>query len=375
MVSWRRLAREWALKVLYQVDVGRTTLTEALDASLDRLRSEFVQLGSRTTTGSPYEAMILNLVTLRMAPFLIESSPAWELSAAGAVERVLLDAPYWIEVALEKTIKTAAPGLSLSPPRLLQPQDLSEILPDGGNDHLAQSLARLSTEERTRLDSLVWDLRTEIPAMLQALHRREARAFAKRIYAARPAGSAVVPYLLAEREAFNEANRERWVRTGQVVSKQLYNFSRVGAFTDRLVRGTAAHRGQVDSSISALSSGWKLDRQVAVDRNILRMAAYELLFVSTIPTSASINEAVELAKRYSTAESGRFVNGVLGALAGEVGPKLLGTGTAEVAEDPLESEAADEIDEIDELEEIDDESDSEPLVEDAQLDEEEPGTL
>lgn len=86
---------------------------------------------------------------------------------------------------------------------------------------------------------------------------------------------------------------------------------------EELVRGTLDHQGEIDARVAALATDWALDRQAAVDRNILRMAAYEMLFRPDAPVAAVVNEAVELAKKYSTAESGRFVNGVLGALARE----------------------------------------------------------
>src|SRR5262249_40542749 len=92
------------------------------------------------------------------------------------------------------------------------------------------------------------------------------------------------------------------------------------------------------------SSGWRLERQVAVDRNIMRIAAFEMLHIPGIPTGASINEAVELAKKFSTTESGRFVNGVLGALASRGGSKT---------ETPEErAEAQDESIDIPDLEEM-----------------------
>ena len=69
---------------------------------------------------------------------------------------------------------------------------------------------------------------------------------------------------------------------------------------------THQRREEIDVILSDLASGWKLERQAAVDRNILRLAALEMLFIPEIPFTASINEAVELAKKYSTAESGRF---------------------------------------------------------------------
>ena len=84
---------------------------------------------------------------------------------------------------------------------------------------------------------------------------------------------------------------------------------------EELVRGTLTHKDEIDTKVAALATDWALDRQAAVDRNILRLSSYELLYRPDAPVAAVVNEAVELAKKYSTAESGRFVNGVLGALA------------------------------------------------------------
>jgi len=86
----------------------------------------------------------------------------------------------------------------------------------------------------------------------------------------------------------------------------------VRAFAEALVQGTVAEQARVDEIISRYASGWALERMANVDRNLLRLALYELLFLEDIPTSVSINEAVDLAKLYSTAESGRFINGILG---------------------------------------------------------------
>jgi N utilization substance protein B len=84
---------------------------------------------------------------------------------------------------------------------------------------------------------------------------------------------------------------------------------------EALVRGTLAHQGEIDHTVAALSTEWALERQAAVDRNILRMSAFEMLYRPEAPLATIVNEAVELAKKYSTAESGRFVNGVLGAMS------------------------------------------------------------
>ncbi|MDI6823197.1 MAG: transcription antitermination factor NusB [Bacillota bacterium] len=91
------------------------------------------------------------------------------------------------------------------------------------------------------------------------------------------------------------------------------------SFARELAAGAASHQGEIDRLLSECSEGWKVSRMAGVDRNILRLAAYELLYRQDIPASATINEAVELAKTYGTEESPRFVNGVLGELARRLG--------------------------------------------------------
>jgi N utilization substance protein B len=85
-------------------------------------------------------------------------------------------------------------------------------------------------------------------------------------------------------------------------------------FARALVEGTVANCQHLDAVLSRYSRQWTLDRMASVDRNVLRLALYEILFRPDIPNSVSVDEAVELAKKYSTAESGRFVNGILGQL-------------------------------------------------------------
>jgi N utilization substance protein B len=83
-------------------------------------------------------------------------------------------------------------------------------------------------------------------------------------------------------------------------------------FVISLVEGVAEKREYIDDLIQESSRNWSLERMPIVDRNILRMAIYEILFMEDIPLKVTINEAIELAKTYGTDESGRFVNGVLG---------------------------------------------------------------
>lgn len=85
-----------------------------------------------------------------------------------------------------------------------------------------------------------------------------------------------------------------------------------------LVEGVAEHAEQIDELISRFARGWALPRMPAVDRAVLRMSVFELMGVAEVPTGVVISEGVALASSYSTDESGRFVNGLLGTIAREV---------------------------------------------------------
>ncbi len=82
-------------------------------------------------------------------------------------------------------------------------------------------------------------------------------------------------------------------------------------FAEELVRGVIAHHREIDPLIAQYAENWEIDRMGTVDRNAMRIAVYEMLFRDDIPPVVSINEAVELAKAYSSVESGKFVNGIL----------------------------------------------------------------
>ena len=86
-------------------------------------------------------------------------------------------------------------------------------------------------------------------------------------------------------------------------------------YTIELVEGVIANRTAVDATLTASLEDWTLERLPAVDREVLRLGAYELLFCGDVPDAVAISEAVELARSLSTDESPAFVNGVLGALA------------------------------------------------------------
>lgn len=87
-----------------------------------------------------------------------------------------------------------------------------------------------------------------------------------------------------------------------------------------LYDGVVAHLADIDAKISAAAENWRLSRMAAVDRNILRVGAFELLFMQDTPAAVAFDEAIELARRYGTADSSAFVNGVLDRLRREASP-------------------------------------------------------
>lgn len=93
------------------------------------------------------------------------------------------------------------------------------------------------------------------------------------------------------------------------------------SFTDKLVRGVVEHRAELDALLDRFAVDWTIDRMAYVDRNVLRLAAFEMMYDEETPAGVAINEAVELAKRYGTDDSGKFVNGILGNIARTGRPK------------------------------------------------------
>ncbi|MGH2764519.1 MAG: transcription antitermination factor NusB [Actinomycetota bacterium] len=106
----------------------------------------------------------------------------------------------------------------------------------------------------------------------------------------------------------------------EVVEEQRALGTRVPGFTEDLVRGVETNREELDRLIGEHAEGWTVPRMAAVDRALLRVACYEMLFRPDIPTAVAIDEAVAAAKELSTEASGRFVNGVLGRIARERAP-------------------------------------------------------
>jgi transcription antitermination protein NusB len=84
-------------------------------------------------------------------------------------------------------------------------------------------------------------------------------------------------------------------------------------FVERTARAVLAESGRLDGIIAELAEGWRLERLAKVDKNVLRAALHELIHSPEVPVSVIVNDAVEIAKKYSTDDSGRFVNGILGS--------------------------------------------------------------
>ena len=85
-------------------------------------------------------------------------------------------------------------------------------------------------------------------------------------------------------------------------------------FLLKLVKGVMAAKPEIDATIEKFSANWKLTRMACVDRNILRIAVFELLFCNDIPSKVSINEAVDVGKKFGAEESGAFINGILDSI-------------------------------------------------------------
>ena len=96
-------------------------------------------------------------------------------------------------------------------------------------------------------------------------------------------------------------------------------------FMDRLVQGVIAHRGRIDTVVERFSENWQVFRMPRVDRNVIRMAVFEMFWQADIPYRVSINEAIDLGKKYGADDSGAFINGILDRIrkaleSGEIKP-------------------------------------------------------
>jgi N utilization substance protein B len=110
-----------------------------------------------------------------------------------------------------------------------------------------------------------------------------------------------------------QAAAEFWLRQAALPEE-------VRSYADTVVRGTKAHQGKIDELIARFAERWDLERMAVVDRNILRAGVFELLWSAEVPPKVAINEALDIARKFSTEESTRFINGVLDRIRRELSP-------------------------------------------------------
>ncbi|MEA2646220.1 MAG: transcription antitermination protein NusB [Chloroflexota bacterium] len=131
-----------------------------------------------------------------------------------------------------------------------------------------------------------------------------------------------VIFELEHREGDPEAALQYHLAEAQVSGPQ-------ADFALGLVRGTLEHRAAIDAEIASASLHWTLEQMAGVERSVLRLATYELLFCPEVPPKAAVNESIELAKTFGGDESGRFVNGILGRVMSRAAEAQAQAGAAE----------------------------------------------
>jgi N utilization substance protein B len=261
MTELRRQARELALKVLFQMDIGKQPLSEVLDGALAQVR---------LSVSDPLKQIVHHTRTelqQLVNRFKGEGSSHSARQIRPSADAALNALRNWEEEANELACVIIAETPS---------EDESTI---------QRRLDQAKTTALVQLDRI---------AARESLQTEAMRTIA-------------------------EIATKRMERMELLFQKHLASAQQISSFAVLLIQGVIDHQKEIDMRLSALATGWALERQAAVDRNIMRLAAYEILFMPDIPTGVSLNEAVELAQKYSTAESGRFVNGVLGALAAKAG--------------------------------------------------------
>ena len=126
-------------------------------------------------------------------------------------------------------------------------------------------------------------------------------------------------YQMEIRDELNEFSEDT---ISSFLKEQGIEDDEIAEFARLLIQGTIKNLTFIDSKISEYSINWSLKRMPYIDRNIMRIAIFEMLFVDTIPELVSINEAIELAKKYRTKESPKFVNGILHKIKEEYVKKM-----------------------------------------------------
>ena len=107
------------------------------------------------------------------------------------------------------------------------------------------------------------------------------------------------------KEPADSSLKDFWSKSGNAINKDTHDFA------EALVKGVCENLKAIDEIISKHTDNWNISRMAVIDRNIMRISVYEMLYRDDIPPNVSINEAIELAKKYGDVDSGKFVNGIL----------------------------------------------------------------
>jgi transcription antitermination protein NusB len=118
--------------------------------------------------------------------------------------------------------------------------------------------------------------------------------------------------------AFWDSQRKAVLAADKIGKATYGEVAELRLFSEPLIRGVIEHRNEADDWIRKVAKNWDIHRLAIVDRNILRLGIYEMLHREDIPPVVSINEAVDIAKKFSTDDSGKFVNGILDKVKGEL---------------------------------------------------------
>ena len=278
MPDHRRLARELALRVLYEVDVGRQPAREALNRAVEQLAT-----GVRASL----------VMAVRQAQAAIRPDTS---GPAVFTSRTVLRERDRIRVAVSRALERTATGFD---------DTLLSLFAEAAQTRMAAEPTKEGQGEGRRsggqpvIERALWALNDAAKKPFEQLERTLQRTSLNRHETAE--ARRIAEQAVARMRHVLERRLELTLSTARMVAQ--------------LVRGALRHRDEMDAELGALTGDWPLERQSAADRNILRLAAFEIAYRPDIPAPVVMNEAIELAKRYGSEESARFVNGVLAAFA------------------------------------------------------------
>jgi N utilization substance protein B len=256
----RRTARELALRTLYQMEVGSTPLEEALLGAHEQLRIAVVQPMDQMRLEAKLDLKALAVQLAKQNPML-NNRIKRTATAAGKV----------LDALLMRTLDVCDAVCGSPDPRFGDPK------------------AALDEDAAAARDAL------------ERLHPKDVLA--------QESADIIIARAL-----------EHLAKITGMFRRKVVQMAEQAMLLNTLVEGVVKHRAEADDMLAKRAEGWTQERRPIVDQSILRLAVFELLYTPQTPTAIVLNEAVELAKKYSTDHSPKYVNGVLDRIAQEVRP-------------------------------------------------------